>query len=354
MISLKVASARAKLGPDRDHRRGDMTTHTDGIATTVRLDLGVLDAVQVQVMFRPYLSIMGLMKEVLTHTPRGLPPSLGRRIDEAVAADGHRSMRPLSDPRRTMAPSCMYPDEGMLPLADAVAALRDTPATDVTASIAENLHDDPPGGWEEPLRGPTRWMDALAQTVVDVARAVTPESQRAQVAIRREADRAHRAMADGAFDLFVNSLSPRLSLSGTVLSFDDPEPEDVALAGRRLVLVPMLAGPRLLTSGFDDPRFVKIGYPIPGFFQVRGRAPDSYLEELLGPTRAAMILCTVQPRTVGDLALMLSLSAATVSFHCDKLTAIGLVGRERVGQHVWVSCTTRGQELIELMGRPTP
>ena len=51
---------------------------------------------------------------------------------------------------------------------------------------------------------------------------------------------------------------------------------------------------------------------------------------------------------------MLSLSAATVSFHCDKLAAIGLVGRARVGQHVWVSCATRGQELIELMGRPTP
>src|SRR6478609_1097153 len=92
------------------------------------------------------------------------------------------------------------------------------------------------------------------------------------------------------------SLSPRLSLSGSVLSFDDPQPVDVTLARSRLILVPMLAGPRMLISGFDDPRFVTIGYPIPGFFRGSEAPSGSFLEGLLGKVRATLMLCVGRPR----------------------------------------------------------
>ena len=328
-----------------------MSTRTiDGGA--VRIDLGPLQCVDLRVVARPYLSIMGLMKEVLAHTPRGLPLALSRRIDGAVTTSGHRSMLPLADPRRTMAPSCLYPAEGLLPLGESIAALRDATSGDVADSIAENLGGGPPDGWQEPLRTPRLWMDSVARGAAEVAQAVAPDWRRAREAISREADRAQQSFENGTFDLFVASLSPRLALSGNVLSFDDPQPEDVALAGRTLVLVPMLAGPRMLTSGFDDPRFVKIGYPIPGFFHAPNETAGSCFDELLGKMRATLMLCVGRPRTVGDLALMLTLSPAAVTFQCDKLAASGLILRERVGQHVWISRSSRGEELIELMSRP--
>ncbi len=316
----------------------------------VRLELGPLDELDLTIAQAPYLSVLALMKEVLGNTPRGLPTSVARRIDLAVGEAGHSSLDALADPL-TRAPMCVFPGDGLMPqLPDSITALRDATAGWITESIEEEFGNEIPTTWRPPVRYPRRWLSGFAQAVVEVARATTVERRQAQTFISAEIARGYRAQAQGTLDVFLAGLSPRLSMEGTTLSFDDPQPELVDLAGRRLVLVPMFAGPRILSTGFDQTDIVWIGYPVQGLLGGAPATPaEDHLVELLGPTRASLMLCVGRPRAVGELAAILSVSPASVTFHCDRLVATGLVRRERRGHHVQVMRTSRGDELVDLM-----
>jgi DNA-binding MarR family transcriptional regulator len=52
---------------------------------------------------------------------------------------------------------------------------------------------------------------------------------------------------------------------------------------------------------------------------------------------------------MGQLAAAVECSPRMTSYHCDHLEQAGLIVRERHGQSVWVSRTTRGYELVDLL-----
>jgi hypothetical protein len=316
----------------------------------VTLELGPLDELDLRFAHAPYLSVLALMKEVLANTPRGLPSAVARRIDLAVSDPGHAALDALADPL-TMAPMCVFPGDGLMPqLSDSITALRDTTSDSIAESIAAEYGDEVPTTWRPPAREPRRWLGDFTRAAVEVARETVPERRRAQSAIDREIARGNRARSQDAVDVFLAELSPRLQLNQTTLSFADPQPEHLDLAGRQLVLVPMFAGPRILSTCFDRDDVVWIGYPVKGLFADEPAVPpDDHLVELLGLTRANLMLCIGRARSVGDLASILGVSPASVTFHCDRLVASGLIRRVRRGHQVQVVRTPRGDELVDLM-----
>jgi DNA-binding transcriptional ArsR family regulator len=127
------------------------------------------------------------------------------------------------------------------------------------------------------------------------------------------------------------------------------------LAGRRLSLVPMICSPNGTAVCFDLPQVAFVGYPVRGFARNGGHRPRSpdppgdALALVLGPARARVLRTAHRPLTMGQLAAALQCEPCTASYHCDRLEAAGLIARERRGQSVQVTRTTRGDELTDLL-----
>lgn len=100
-----------------------------------------------------------------------------------------------------------------------------------------------------------------------------------------------------------------------------------------------------------------IGYPLPGLNELSGatdmprQAVGDPLESVTGPVRAQILRATGRPATMSDLARDACLVPSALTYHVGRLTAAGLVRRERRGRHVWITRTSRGTELIALLTR---
>ena len=99
---------------------------------------------------------------------------------------------------------------------------------------------------------------------------------------------------------------------------------------RRLALVPMIAGRDALLFSFERPDVCYIGHPLPQPRPGARATADSALATILGPVRAAILQALRQSLTVSDLA-----AAAPIT-------------REKSGPSVWISRTSRGDELVNL------
>ena len=329
------------------------TVSTVGVAARagqVRLELGRLRDVKVSMVAAPYLSVLSIMKEVLGNNPRGLPLALSRLVDRSSAASSHAAATPFADPARTMVPNCLTPATAVSArLKDPVDTLRDTPGDTIIGAIAEEYGNDPAPSWWPALQAPTQWLNAFADATLDVAHVIEPVWTRTRLARRQEADRLATAQRRDALDVYLGSLSERLAFHGTVLSFADPQAEDVALRRRPLVLVPMLAGPRILFTSFESDRVI-VGFPVRLPSEFNGLGTDAALVQLLGQVRADALLALGRGRTAGELSQALQLAPPTVTFHCNRLAACGLITRRRRGQHTLITRTRRGTELLDLMG----
>ena len=278
----------------------------------VRLELGRLREVKISMITAPYLSVLSIMKEVLGNNPRGLPLALSRLVDRSSTASSHAAATPLADPARTMVPNCLTPATAVSArIKDPVDTLRDTTGDTLVTGIAEECANDPAPSWRPALETPTRWLNAFADATLDVARVIEPAWTRTQVALRQEADRLATAQRRDALDVYLGSMSDRLALHGSVLSFADPQAEDVGLRRRPLVLVPMLAGPRILFTSFESDRVI-VGFPVRLPSEFGGFGTDAALVQLLGQVR--------------------------------------LITRRRRGQRTIITRTRRGTELLDLMG----
>jgi hypothetical protein len=116
-----------------------------------------------------------------------------------------------------------------------------------------------------------------------------------------------------------------------------------------LLLVPGVVG-----SGLDvaaDPTPLPgpcrpvIVYPVPA---AAASAPGARppLEELLGATRALLLVDVACPRTTSDLAGRHHLAPSSVSHHLGVLHRSGLVSRFRRGKHVFYVATQRAEQFL--------
>jgi DNA-binding transcriptional ArsR family regulator len=195
----------------------------------------------------------------------------------------------------------------------------------------------------------------------DAWRCVEPLWRQARPLLDREVARVGTAIVRGELDLVLGGLHPASRFERGVLRIRDPEPARFDLAGRPLVLVPMLAGKQALICNLELPDVAWIAYPLPSMNRLPQRPPSSarsaqarasQLASMIGPVRAHLLLALAHPLTMGELAALTRLAPSAITYHCERLTAAGLIQRERWGRKVTVSRTARGTSLIDLLTAP--
>ncbi|MFB9832080.1 ArsR/SmtB family transcription factor, partial [Actinoallomurus acaciae] len=179
-----------------------------------------------------------------------------------------------------------------------------------------------------------------------------PAWRDARPLLDREVARVGVAAMRGRLDAILGGIHPSSRFEDGVLKIRDPEPARFDLAGRPLVLVPMVSGGDALICSLDRPDAVWLGYPVPGAGRLFRSQPaqdgGNALELLLGPVRAQVLNAVSRPVTMGELATLTRLTPSAVTYHCERLAVAGLVRRERHGREVRVSLTPRAERLTEL------
>jgi hypothetical protein len=174
-----------------------------------------------------------------------------------------------------------------------VQRLRDLPGDTVVDDLTRTFGPDLPAAWRPPAEVPRRWLNAYACATADAWSAVSPRWHHAQPLLDLEARRVGAAVVRGCTDVLLNALHPRIRYENGEIWVPSTLELTVGLDGRRLVLVPTIAGGAGRLVGFDLPGVVYLAYPVPGQAGLgeRGRASplppgaDS-LDQVLGSARA--------------------------------------------------------------------
>lgn len=162
---------------------------------------------------------------------------------------------------------------------------------------------------------------------------------------RHEADLARRAMtmATEGIGGLLGSLHRNVRWTGSALEVNMPWDETVHYNGQDFVLAPsVLSWPGLLVQLCDTGNAV-INYPAHGLGNGRPRARD--MSQLVGATRARLLLDLDVPRTTSDLSTRHRLAPATVSYHLAVMHSSGLVAKTRDRRSVLYRRTERGDAL---------
>jgi DNA-binding transcriptional ArsR family regulator len=190
----------------------------------------------------------------------------------------------------------------------------------------------------------------MADASADAWGAMAPQWKAAAPLLDREVDRVGTAVVRGGVEALLNSLHPRISYVSGELAVEFPHDRRVALGGRRLVLVPMIARSDELAVSFERPEVCYLGYPMRPPSQGKPATEDrGALTLILGPLRAAALLTLRHPLTVSEVAAALQCAPATATYHLQHLAAAGLITRERQGTSVRISRTIRGDAMIDLL-----
>jgi DNA-binding transcriptional ArsR family regulator len=319
-----------------------------------RLQLGDAGAQSLALVKAPHLSL------VLLLTARSSSSAVGRTARDARASVRRFGRFALTS---VLAARRFFPDVVATPIPpavdvsvdDQVQRLRDLSDDFVVEDLARTFGPELPPVWRPPADMPRRWLDSYASATEDAWSVVSSRWQRAQPLLDLEACRVGAAVVRGCADVLLNALHPRMRYENGEFWVRATREITVGLDGRRLVLVPTVAGLEGVLVGFDLPDVVYIAYPVPGQGGLgeRGAAPmgpgEDPLCQVLGRVRAEILRAGGRPIIMGQLAAAVGCSPSTTSYHCGPLEAAGLIVRERHGQSVWLSLTPRGHELVDLL-----
>jgi hypothetical protein len=321
-----------------------------------RLRLGDVDAINVELVKDPHLSL------VLLLTARSSSSAVGRTAHAARAAV-RRSGRSALPPVLSCAQRA-FPDTAATPIPpvvdvsvdEQVRRLRDLPGDTVVDDLTRTFGPNLPAVWRPPAELPRRWLNAYACATADAWSAVSPRWHHAQPLFDLEARRVGAAVVRGCTDVLLNALHPRIRYENGEIWVPSTRELTVGLDGRRLALLPTIAGGAGRLVGFDLPDVVYLAYPVPGQASLGERRSVSpippgadSLDQVLGSARGHLLRAAGGPITMGKLAAEVGCSPRMTTYHCTQLEAAGLIVRERRGQSVWVSRTTRGHELVDLL-----
>jgi DNA-binding transcriptional ArsR family regulator len=331
-----------------------MTVAT-GQQDATELHIGRLDDATVRVSVDPYLSVLALTTDALGGRRRGAPESWRRRIRSAVSPAQAQAVWPLVAPGHSVMPDSVTPLSPLLetPVEEQVERLRELSPDDLLADLDGVFGSAPPQHWRAVARQPRQWLRAYADATNQVWTAMRPAWRDAHPLLDREIARVGAAAVRGRLDVVLGGIHPSSRFEDGVLKIRDPEPARFELGGRPLVLVPMVSGRDALICSLDRPDAVWLGYPVPGAERLfRGAPPssrDNSLELLLGPVRAQVLAALTRPTTMGELATLTRLTPSAITYHCERLSAAGLVRRERHGREVHVVLTPLAERLTELL-----
>ena len=323
-----------------------------------RLLLGPLADLPISVATMPYMSVLLGLVDGVGNLRRGLPPELRDQLRAATGEPGHRAFRPFSGHDRTsIVPSFLMPvvPQGAMGVGVVLEALRDLSPDTIADQVNEDFDHDVPEPWRVAVDRPQDWHRDFVQATRSASLAIRDVWERARPTIQQEQRRLEIAQERGQLAALLNDLTPKLRYRDESLTFEeDWGLGDIPLAGRPLVLVPVIAGPAMIfTNVAEGGSPVWIGYPVIDFDLTNGRGltADSPLQTLLGLQRSLVLRYLHRASGMAEIASLLRTTPANATFHCSQLEAADLVARRRVGRHVLVERTPLGTALLELLDR---
>ncbi len=326
-------------------------------ASYTRLELGDTGTTQVKVAVSPHVSLVSMLVEVVGGYDRGLPAAWRRQVASAIPEQGYRAASALTRRGTSVQPDFIVP---ISPVQDASAAsqaetLRGLSETDVLKGLEEVFGDRLPAHWRQAADHPRRWAPSLADAFTAARLATEHLWTKARPLLDREIERIGVASVRGGTDAVLGLLRPHFRFQGGALLLPDTEPARYTARGRKLILVPMLAGCRSAVANFDEEDAIWIGYPLPGLDGLldNGKAEPrpgvDGLDLVVGAHRAKLLRHLRRPARMGEIANLLSCAASTATYHCEQLVSAGLIQRHREGQVVLVVRTPRGDALVDLL-----
>jgi hypothetical protein len=332
-----------------------MSAGAPGPAPGRRMPAGGPGGLVVSVALAPHLSVVSLLLQAASGQSLGAPAGLLDAVRAGLRPQARFAAQWFTAGGQAAMPECCTP---ISPLADAsvaeqAARLRDLPDAALTGELYAAGAGHWPAHWRAAADQPRRWLDSMADASLDTWAVAEPRWRAAGPLLDREIRRVGAAAVRGAMTALLNSLHPDLSYHDGTFIFaprcHHPRWTFGPVGPRRLALVPMIAGWDGLLFSFERPDICYIGYPLspprPGTTLTTGSA----LETILGPVRAAILQALRQPLTVGELAAAVHCAPTTATYHLHQLAAAGLITREKSGLSQWVTRTTRGDQLIDLL-----
>jgi len=295
-------------------------------------------------------TLLSLLANALGGPDQGVRSELTRSVRGLLSTPAARAIAPiLADPTHTTLPDCLTPiGPGQPSVEEQLSSIRDLPVADLERGLdgLGNGHLSP--AWQTAVATPRRWLELYADALAAAWQAFAPIWQRSAHLRARETERVGVAVVTDTLDALLTSISARSHFAAESLYLPDRNPYRVALADRRLILMPLVSGATASVFNLDEPEQVWVGYPLPTI----DHSPADALHLVLGQLRGAILRALTQPTTMGRLARQIDTRPSTLTYSCRQLENADLVTRQRIGREVYILRTARGDALVDLLARP--
>jgi DNA-binding transcriptional ArsR family regulator len=322
------------------------------------LHLGALDDLRVSVAGHQGATVLSLIADTFGGRGHGVPERWRTLVARSAPRAAGEVLRPLFDAGYSVIPDCVTPTASMPggDVATQCEQLADLSPEVLLTELEAEFGGGVPERWRPVVDRPRQWLRAYCGVIQSVWEAFGPVWAAARPLLDRETERVGSAVVRGCTDAVLGDLSRRFRLTGGTLQLPDPQHDTYHLAGRRLVLVPIVSGPSTSMFALDRPDLVWIGYPLPGLGRLWGRSPgtgrarnDDALSLIVGEVRARVLRAVRAPAPMSEIAARVGCTPANLTHHCRRLEQSGLVVRHRQGQYVRLARTERGDALVDLL-----
>lgn len=340
---------RSLAGSGR-YGHGEQAMTTAPTAPAYRLRLPDPDRVAVSVAPARHASMLALLREVAAGSSAGDSTQLAAAISRQLRPTARFALTALGPAGAGLVPDCAtpIPPPTEVPVAVQAQRLRELPGATLTAELEQTFGSGLPVGWRLAADHPRRWLHALAAASLDAWEVSERRWRDCGPLLDREVRRVGVAVVRGGLDALLNNLHPRIRYADGTVALTARCTAEYDLAGRRLVLVPMIAGPGAVFAGFELRDVAYLAYPA-GRVNGADTAGGDALTLILGAPRAAILRQLRHPCTVQQIAVAVRCAPNTATYHCQQLETAGLVTRRREQRAVWMTRTTRGAELLDLL-----
>jgi DNA-binding transcriptional ArsR family regulator len=256
-----------------------------------------------------------------------------------------RAAHPLFDLIPSTATGPMFLDPVSEGLEDGLDMVLSTPLDYVRSELARTCR---PTRLAEGLATRDRAAWSALTEALRAAYGAIIDRYRAQLRASFDADLAWRRLilSEQGVGAALAGVYPGARWAGTTLEFDLRRDSEHFVAGRGLTLLPSAFWTGRPLVGTHSDGSMLLVYPALTPVPLVDADPGDALGALLGRTRAAILELLVEPRTTGELARKLGISAASASAHTKTLRAAGLVTTRRTGKAVVHVATRLGTRLL--------
>jgi DNA-binding transcriptional ArsR family regulator len=233
-----------------------------------------------------------------------------------------------------------------------LAVMVSTPAAQIRAEVAHAYENRPTPPVLEPfLSRPRAAIRELAELMREYwERSLAAHWPRMRALLEQDVLYRARQIADGGTRRLFCDLDPAVSWDEGVLLIECGQTETtIELDDRGLLLVPsafVWPKVRIVTAAPWQPTLIYPARGIGMLWSAERPVPPDALANLVGGTRAALLLALDCPRSTSELAATLGMSPGGVSQHLSILRKAGLVSGNRLQRVVLYMRSTDGDSLV--------